>query len=495
LSILLIFPAVVVGQSLRPYSGTNSGAQSNSTGAGSFSSTGASSLNPSALPGAEQSPYFGSVPEENAVPEVLQLSFSDAMDRGLRNNLGLLLEGYSSLAARGQKWKELSALLPHLVTNTSENYAQQNLEALGISGPGIPKIIGPYGFFDTRAYFNESVVDFNAIEKTRGAQSDEKAVAYAYKDARELVVLAVGNAYLQAISGSARIDTAQVELQSAQTLYSRAVDQLNAGVSPAIDVLRAKVELQNRQQQLIAARNDFAKQKLTLARVIGLPLGQEFTLVDRAPYQPIAALSAEESLRRAFDSRSDYQAAVLQVQAAEHRRKAATAEYYPSLDVTADYGVSGINPGNSHGTVHASGILVIPIFQGGQVHADVLLAEASLRQARAQLEDLRGEIDSEVRSAILDLQSAAEQVEVARSSVDLANQTLDQAQDRFSAGVTDNLEVVQAQESVAAANDTYISSLYSHNLAKIALAKAIGYAEQGVKDYLKGKDLWSQPQK
>jgi outer membrane protein TolC len=146
-----------------------------------------------------------------------------------------------------------------------------------------------------------------------------------------------------------------------------------------------------------------------------------------------------------------------------------------------------VTPAHSNGTWQVIGGVNIPIFAGNRVHADVLEADAQLKQARSQLGDLRGRIDYEVRAAVLDLNAAAEQVEVARSSVDLAEQTLAQSQDRFAAGVADNLEVVQAQESVAAAHETYIQSLYAHNLAKVELAYAIGDAEQGVKRYLKGR--------
>jgi outer membrane protein TolC len=258
-------------------------------------------------------------------------------------------------------------------------------------------------------------------------------------------------------------------------------------VNPAIDTLRARVELQSRQQQLIVARNNYAKQKLMLARVIGLPPGQEFSLATEAPYEPLATLALEEDLQRAYASRPDYLAAAQQVRSAEEFRRAATAEHYPTLDMAGNYGVAGIRPGDSHGVFAVAGTLNIPIFAGGKTHADVLEAEASLRQSRQQLENLRGQIDYEVRSARLDLTAAADQVEVARSSVDLANQTLEQARDRFAAGVTDNLEVVQAQEALASANESYISSLYAHNIAKISLAKAIGFAEEGVRQYLQGK--------
>jgi outer membrane protein TolC len=448
---------------------------------------GSPSASGAGVPVVDQGSFSGSVPEGKATSEILPLSFKEAIDRGLRNNLGLLLQGDNTLAARGQKWKELSELLPNVKAGISEHVLQTNLQAEGLRFPGFPKVIGPFGFFDARLYLTQSVLDLHALDRERGAAENERAAQYSYKDAREIVVLAVGNAYLVALADAARVDAAQAQVQTAQALYDKAVDQQNAGVSPAIDTLRAHVELQSRQQQRIEAQNTFAKQKLALARVIGLPPGQEFALTDKAPYAPLAALGVEENLRRAYGSRPDYQAALRQVRAAEHFRKAATAEHLPTLGLSADYGDIGVTPSNSHGTVEAAASLNIPIFQGNKAHADVLQAEASLRQSQARLEDLRGRIDYEVRSALLDLNAAADQVEVARSAVQLADQTLAQAKDRFAAGVTDNLEVVQAQESVASANENYISSLYLHNVAKVTLARAIGYAEEGVRLYLQSK--------
>ncbi len=434
-----------------------------------------------------QNPYGNSVPEGKATPEVLPLSFKETISRGLRNNLGILLQGDNTLAARGQKWHELSALLPNVNAAVSETVAQQDIAAFGFKFPGIPSVIGPYNYFSAAAYANQSVFNWKALQRTRGAQDNEKVAQYNYKDARDLVVLAVGNAYLEALAGAARVETAQAQVQTAQALYDKSSDQQKAGVVPAIDTLRAQVELQTRRQQLIAATNDYAKQKLAMGRVIGLPPGQEFTLTEQMPYQPLTAMGLEESLQRAYSSRSDYLAAVQQVRAAEHFRSAATAQHYPSLDVAGNFGDLGVTPGNSHSVFQAAATLNIPIFAGGKTHSDVLEAEAALRQSRQQLASLRGQIDYEVRRALLDLASAAEQVEVARSSVDLANQTLVQARDRFTAGVADNLEVIQAQEAVASANENYISSLYAHNYGKIALARAIGFAEEGVREYLQSK--------
>ena len=471
--LFVLLPGQAWAQGSSGYSNTNS----DSTPAASIQVT--SPLN--------QSPYSGSVPQGTAKPEVVSLTFQDAIDLGLKNNLGVLLQSYNTIAARGQKWKELSELLPNVTGRISENAAQQNLAAEGLRFPGFPTFVGPFGFSDARVYLSQSILNLKALNRERGAAENERAAQFSYKDARDLVVLATGNAYLQALSGAARVETAEAQLQTAQSLYGKATDQQNAGLSPAIDTLRAQVEFQNRQQQLIVARNDFAKQKLALVRAIGLPVGQEIALVSKAPYDALTKFGIEASLQRAYASRSDYLAAAQQVRAAEYYRRGATAEYFPTIDATADYGDLGVNFGNSHGTFTVAGRLNIPIFQGGKVHADVLQSEATLRQARAQLDNLRGQIEYEVRTALLDIEAADQQVQVARSSVDLAEQTLTQARDRFSAGVTDNLEVVEAQQTVAAAHESYISSLYAHNLAKIELVRAMGYAEQGVRQYLKSK--------
>jgi len=434
-------------------------------------------------------PFSGSVPEGTATSAVLSLSFEDAINRGLRNNLGVLLQSDTTLAVRGEKWKELSDLLPHLGAFANQSVEQIDLAALGfrINFPGVPNVIGPIGVFQSGVSLSQTVFDYHSIERTRSARENERAAADSLKNAREIVVLAVGNSYLLTLAGAARVDTAIAEVQTAQALYDKASDQQKAGVTPYIDTLRSRVELQSRQQQLIVARNEYAKEKLTLARVIGLPPGQEFQLATQAPYAPLATAGIEEDLRRAYLSRPDYLAAARQVRAAEEMRRAATAEHYPSLDIAGQFGAAGVNVGISHSVYQIGATLNIPITAGGKTHADVLQAEASLRQSRQQLENLRGQIDYEVRTALLDLNAAADQVEVARSSVDLATQTLTQARDRFAAGVTDNLEVVEAQEALTSANESYISSLYAHNLAKVELAKAIGFAEEGVKQYLQGK--------
>jgi outer membrane protein TolC len=434
------------------------------------------------------SPFASSVPAR-PVPGVLAISLPDAIDRGLKQNLGALLSNADIRSARGQRWEQLSALLPHATVGPYVVDSEINLAEVGLtSAPGIsiPSSIGPFSYFDARLAVTQSLFDWKAINAARASGHSLKSAEYSYKDARDLVVLAVGYTYLQAIADEARIETAQAQVKTAQALYDQASDQVTAGTSPAIDALRAKVELQTRQQQVIQARNNFAIQKLTVARVIGLAPGQEFDLTDKSPYQPFEAVAVDEALKRAYVSRSDYQAALSDTRAAEFSRKAAVAGYLPSLSFNADYGAAGGHPSTATQVFDVRGTLTIPIFLGGSVHGDVLQAEARLEQARERLDNLRAQIDADVRSALLNIQSSAEQVAVARSNIDLAEETLVQSRDRFSAGVTDTVEVVQSQEAVASAHEQYINSLYNYNFAKISLARAIGLAEEGVKRYFKG---------
>ena len=439
-----------------------------------------------------QNPLFGSAADQKPTPGVLPLTFKDALDRALRHNLEALLSEYNTTAARGQKWEQLSKLLPNVNAEVQEVAQKQSLEALGLRGSSlgglpVPRVIGPFSYFDMRAAGTQTLFDWKSIQKYRSSVRSEAVAQFNLKDARELVVLATGNAYLQVMAGAARFETAQAQVGTAKALYDKAVAQQEAGVSPAIDTLRAQVQYQTRQQQLIAAANDFAKQKLALARVIGLAAGQEFDLADQAPYQEFPIPELETSLQRAYSLRSDYKAAQGRLRVAELELSAAFAGYYPSLSVAANYGDIGKVPGSLLPTYGVTGTLNIPIFQGGRVHSDVLKAQASLWQARAQLADVRGQIDQDVRTALLDLKSSADQVQVAQSSVNLAEQALTQSRDRFAAGVTDNLEVIQAQEAVASAHESLISSLYQHNLAKVAFARAMGRAEEGVRQYLEGK--------
>lgn len=439
-----------------------------------------------------QNQILGSVPTGTVSPQPISLSLADAIERGLRQNLGLLVSDDAQVSAHGQFWQARSPLLPDFSARVSESAQKVNLAAEGFSKiagrfPGFPLLVGPFGYFDARVSFSQTLLDLNLLASERSARQNAASVKLSYQDMREAVVLVVGATYLQAVAAAARVDTADAQVQSAQALYNQALDMRNVGISAGIDVLRAQVELQSRRQQLIAARNDFAKQKLALARTVGLPLAQDFALTEKIPYEAPEPITVEETLDQALKGRADYQAALSQVRAAEQTVRAATAEHIPSLSIYADYGAIGPTPSTLLGTFTTYAALRIPIFTGGRAHGDALVAQAELNRSRQEAENIKAQIEQDVRDGLLDLQAAADQVSVAMSNVNLAEQTLTQARDRFASGATNNIEVVQAQEAVAGANESYISSLYAYNLARVELARATGSAERGFRQYWKEK--------
>jgi outer membrane protein TolC len=434
-----------------------------------------------------QGAYQGSVPSGAAAGPAFALSLDDALRRGLQSNLGAI--GYQNGIRQAQGVRAIvrSELMPNISGDLVVTEEQINLAALGFTGfgfPGIPTVVGPFHYYDLRAGLLQSVFNLTRIRNYRGAQENVRSTQFAAQDARDLIVLAVTGGYLQVVSATARVATVQAQVATALATYQQAQDRHNAGVAPLIDVTRTQVELQVQQQRLTAVQNDLAKLKIALGRLIGLPPGQEFSLSDTLPFAPLTSITLDQALSGAYQHRADLKAAESQVRAADLARMAAKAERYPSVALGADYGVIGGSPANSHGTFNVTGSVRMPIFLGGRIEGDIEQADAALSQRRSEFQDLRGRIDAEVRSAFLDLTSAASQVGVAQSNRGLAEQTLTQARDRFAAGVADTLEVVQAQETVAAAEQDYISALYSHNVAKATLARALGQADQNIRQFL-----------
>jgi outer membrane protein TolC len=289
---------------------------------------------------------------------------------------------------------------------------------------------------------------------------------------------------LRIIEADSRIKAQEAQVQNARALYDRAVDQVQAGAAPRIDATRSEVQLHTEEYNLSIARNNFAVAKLALGRAIGLPLGQQFELADALPYSEITPLSVNDALQIAFKSRSDFHSALDSQKAAAQTLSAAKGERYPTVAVNGSYGDIGPTFGNSHGDFTFQAGIRVPLFTGGRIKGDITQAEAELRQRKAEAENIRGQIDQDVRTALLNLNAAKEQVEVAKQNVELANESLARSKDRFTSGVTDSVEVVQAEQALASANDQYITSLYNHNFAKLSLARALGVARTNYNQYL-----------
>lgn len=427
--------------------------------------------------------FQGSVPQGKSTGQTIGLSLDDAIQRGLKANLGLILSGTQTAAARAQRLSELQSLLPGIDFNGKEAVQQVNLAAEGFRFSGFPTVIGPFGYMDIRAYLNWSVVNVPSIRNYLAARHNFNGAQLSAQDARDMVVLTVGNAYLLVLADQSSVTSTEAQVATAKVSLDQADASHEAGTAPLLDVLRARVDYQSLQQQLIAQRNSLEKDKLALARTIGLPVAQPFTPTDQAPYSVFDQINLDDLLKQAQDNRKDLAAMVEQTVAAQEQRKAATDARLPSISIAVDYGGIGITPSTLQGTVDATGSLSVPIFEEYGLRGQAEQAQAQLDSSQAQLSDKRAQIEADVRDALLDIDAAQKQVDVARSSMDLANEALKEAQERYVNGVSDNLAVSQAQQSVAQADDQYVASLYRDNVAKLSLARALG-AAQDYRKYL-----------
>jgi outer membrane protein TolC len=402
----------------------------------------------------------------------------------VRFNLGQIESSENIRTVRGQRLQALSLLLPHVNAGVTENVNQSTTAPLGIKSNFIPRVTGPFSYSTAEATFSQTLFSLESIQRFRAARSAEEAAQLSYDDILDVITLTVGNAYLQVIEAASRIEAAQAQVRNAQAIYDQAQEELHAGTSPKIDVTRSGVQLHNEQYSLSVARNNFEIAKLNLGRAIGLPLGQQFELADSVPYADIDPPSVDDALQQAYRSRNDFRAALAGVQVAQNDLSAARGQRFPVVAVNGGYGVQGPAFGHSHGIFGFQAGVTLPVFTGERIKGDVTIAESALRARKAEAENLRGQVDYDVRTSYLNLQAAKEQVSVAKQNVDLANENLDRSKERFASGVTDSVEVVQAQQSLASANDQYIVSLYSHNLAKLQLARALGVARTNYGQYI-----------
>ena len=429
-------------------------------------------------------PYTGSARSTTALPFNGKLSLADALRRGLAYNLGAIGIAENARLTGAQVRIARSALLPNINSAINETVEQVDLAALGFrvnsNMPGIrvPTVVGPFNYFDAQVSVSQTLASFTALNNYRSARATARAGQYNLQDARDLVTLAVGGQYLQVLAAQARLDAAQAQLTTANAVFHQSTQQHQEGVLGKLSVDQDQVRALTQQQQMITLRNDLAKQKITLARLTGLPPNADYQLTDSFPFSPAPVASVEDALTQAFHQRADLKAAQAQMDAAVKALAAARAERLPSLDVSGDYQVIGTNPAHSHGAFTVTGSLNMPVWQGGRIGGDIAQAQAVLAQRHAELEDTRGQVEAQVREVYLDLEAAAGQVEVARKNVDIAHETLEMTRARMEAGVVNALEVVQAQQTVATAQLDLINSVFAHNLAKLNLARALGNAPE-----------------
>ena len=450
-------------------------------------------------PSSATNPFFGSVTLHAATDDTLKLSLDDAIGLGLKNNLGLKEAESGEKILQGEKKIALQEFLPTVILSGSTGVYQHNLAALGF-GPGIigafsalfPGGKMPAGLsFITRDDLTQGQIQVSemlfsgpVIAAYKGAGAAEQAAHFAKMSARGEVVQQVATAYLHAIAAVSEVDNAKALEAEDQVLLNQVHAAHEAGTVANLDELRARVQLQAQQQSRILAENAVEKDLILLKREIGVAPGQKIALTDPAPYSELAAETPEEVRAIAYKSRQDYQ--YLQNQAVEYKaiHSAYRSQRLPTLSFGGYYGVSTVTGVNTHGNFVAQGTLSVPLFREAKLRGDIDTAQAQMDAVNAQLADLRGHIDQQVRSALLDVGAAAQLIQVARSNVDLATRALSDETDRVNAGVDDNLPLVTAQATLASAQSNLVESLYRYNVAKLALARAAGVLETQYREYL-----------
>jgi len=412
------------------------------------------------------------------------LSLRAAIVRGLEYNLSLIRVAQALRQYEGQRTVAHSALRPNITGSLQNSEQRINLAAFGIQfdipvpGVTVPSVVGPFNLTDVRARLSQSIIDLAALNNYRAARELVGASELTASDSRDAIVLAVGSVYLQAIAARARLEAARAQIDTATAMQRHAAQQRSAGLATPLDVNRFEVALLTQQQRLVAFQTTFAKQKIDLARMIGLSPTDQYDLADDVAFTAAPRLALEEALDQAAAGRADLQAAQAQVRAAELGLAAARGERKPSLSVSADYGVNKAEGTPTYQTYFIGANLRVPIWEGGRSDGRIEQADATLRQRRAELEALRGDVEADVRKAYLDLQAAVRQLEAADAQLRVNTDNLALTRQRFDAGISDNLAVVQSQELVAAAQLDRINAVLAHNLAKLDLARAIGRAAE-----------------
>jgi outer membrane protein TolC len=408
----------------------------------------------------------------------------------LRYNLGLVESDHASADLHADRLRALSALLPQISATAQAAYESISYQEIGLKLPpiaGLPKLpatSGGFGYQDVRVAVSQRLFDRELRERYQARKQDEQASSLSAKDSRDVVVLAVATAYFQVVASAVRVETAKAQVAAAQEFDQLTANRVKSEVSPEIESLRAQVERQSAEQRLTNVTNQLEVDKLTLARITGLAIDQQFELTDKPSPLGVAEMTLEGATAEAIRGRADLASAEAAVRAAESTVRAEKSQRLPVLSLNANYGGGGKNVGGLNEVYQLAGTVSVPIYTGGRISADIGQAQADLERRRAEYRDLRGRIGYDVRVAWLDVSASQSSAQVAAKNRSLAERALAQSRDRYTNGVANYLEVVQAQEAVASADENYIQSLYSLNVSTISLARAMGAAETRLPELL-----------
>ena len=421
-------------------------------------------------------------PAESGQAIVLRLSLKEALDLalGAEGNARVRIAAEGVHQARSRSAQARSALLPNVEASLSDSDRTQNLRAFGLQfdlpvpGFAFPKLVGPFTVLDARAAASQTVFDLSSIRRYQASRAGVEQASAENENVQDQIRDQVARAYLAALRADAALDTARANLKLAEELLELARRMQKAGSATGIEVTRARVQLANEKQRALVAENGRTRAQLQLLKSIGMDLAATVELTQKLEFLPVTVASLEEAIKLALESRCDWKAQVKREEAARLNKSAVKWERLPSASVFADYGSIGSGFNDAIPT-RTYGIAVrIPIFDGGRRDARRAESTSQLLQERLRTQDLRDQIELEVRTALDSLQSAADQVRTAEEGVALAEGELEQAQRRYAAGVGSSIEATDAQTRLQRARDNRIAALFNYNLARIELGTATG---------------------
>jgi len=412
-----------------------------------------------------------------------RLTLRDAIHLALKQNLSVLVARTQVEEFEGTRQRRLASLLPRVNGNALANRQNLDLGALGISFPGAPAVVGPFAHYDFRLLASQSLVDRRSYHAWKASEKQEEAAKLDYQDSRDLVIRQAAGLYLDAQAAAAEVEAMESRVNTSQALEKLARDQHTQGLATAVDEVRAEVQLARDRQNLLVAQNAYQTSLLVLAHYLGLRPGVPLDLAEPLKFHPAEIVDIDEALRAALEARSDYAALLKQRESLVEQQRASQARYLPTLSVNGDYGAIGRGLGSMVRTGQVQGTLTVTLFDRDRAGEQVEI-QSRLKRLNEQVDDLHRQIEQELRKAMLDLESTKNQVTVTEAAVHLAERELALAQDRFRNGVTDNIEVVTAQGTLAGAQDDRIKALAGHADAVMALARSLGGTERIYQTYL-----------
>ncbi len=415
----------------------------------------------------------------NPPTQVLRLTLDQAVGLALKQNTTAQIAVIQAAEAVQDKNVARAALLPQANLDASDSIRRTNLEAnLGVRIPGFPQHVGPLQVFQAGPSFSAPIFDLTLWRRYQAQRSIANAAKATSLSTREQVILLVVSQYIGTLRAVATVQAAGSRVDLAQALYNQATDLQKEGVGTGIDTLRSNVELQNEKQRLLEAEAERDTSLFALSRLLNLAPRQAIELGDSLSYFETPQPEVEQSIDEALSERQEWKALNDQIKAAESQKKQAWDTRLPALHVDGEWAYQGTRLNNGIPTYNYEVALSMPLFTGGRIRAETVRAELEIRRLQEQQADLRNEIGLDVKNALINLTSARNQVQVANLGVKLSREEVDQARDRFRAGVANNIEVIQAQDSLARANDNQIAALYRFNQARADLARSVGQMER-----------------